>query len=252
MVECPFCETQIEEKYQICPSCDQRVKCKNCGDYLFEGADECYVCGESIAEEDTDTMNTFELREERTEEGGSKKVNIEISNEGMENAGRIVERLFSTGQQFDSTRKIQTEQDDEEQPPPALPPEQEGTEVKGGSEDGEDSVDGSSKDERKESEGEEETPEEEELSSIDARDVDYNYEMTIISLYHLTERGSMDHAKPREIYENIGNIFKRVPFSESSNRGYVSNRKGEFFKQDDDGGYFLTVEGLQRAEKIVS
>jgi hypothetical protein len=243
MAQCPFCESEIEEKYQFCPACDQRVRCENCGEYLLKGKNKCYVCGEPVQEEESGTMNTFELREERTEEGGSREVNIEISNEGMENAGKIVERLFAPGQQFDGTRKMGTEEDSK-QPPPSLPPEQDVSTVE---------------EEEVLDEEEPSTDEDDEdafetvniTQDIDTRDIDNNYEMTIISLYDLTENGDYHHASPSEIYSHVRDIFKRVPFKESSNITYLSKYKGKYFVKDDDGGYYLSEEGLEKAEKII-
>lgn len=191
MAKCPFCQSEIKEKYQFCPSCDQRVRCANCGDYLLEGKDKCYVCGEPVQEEQKSTMNTFELREESTEEGGSREVNIEISNEGMENAGRIVERLFGTGKQFDGTREIRTEPGSE-QPPTPLPPNHEASETEDDSGEEASSMEEESTASSKDSDGgaaKSTSP----MQSIDVRDIENNYELTILSLYDLTE---IDQKKP--------------------------------------------------------
>jgi hypothetical protein len=257
MVECPFCDTEIEEKYVICPSCDQRIRCEECDELLLAGKDKCYVCGEPIHTDDGQEQgtNTFHVEEERDEDSFHRSIDIEVSDEGIQEAARIANHFFGRG-----ARREIPKPEDEENVPEALPPEAEvsDTEVETG--DSEHSTDvHSDEDGAGEPAGpQEDEPSETETSrksDIDIRKIDYNYEKVMLALYDLTEREAGDDAAPPiEVYKHLEEAYGRNTLSKKDVRTTIAqtNYRGEYFEKSDNGGYYLTVNGVNNVESWIN
>jgi hypothetical protein len=97
MSKCPYCETQISEKYNFCLNCERQVKCKCCGELLVVGKSRCLVCGEGIVSQESSQaqMNEFSLEEKQTTKSASRRINARFSNE-IDKAQKIVININET------------------------------------------------------------------------------------------------------------------------------------------------------------
>lgn len=256
MVECPFCSAEIEEKYVICPSCDQRIRCEECDELLLAGKDKCYVCGEPIHTDHGQAQgtNTFHVEEERDKDSFRRSIDIEVSDEGIQEAARIANHFFGRG-----ARREIPKPEDEENIPEALPPEGElsDTEVEAG--DSEHSTDvhsdqggaGESAVVQEDESSGAETPSK---SNIDIRKIDYKYEKIMLSLYDLTEREGGENAVPSiKVYNHLENSYGRNTLSKKDVRSNISHKNYEnYFEKTDNGEYYLTVEGVNTVESWIN
>lgn len=253
MVECPFCSAEIEKKYIICPSCDRRIRCEECDELLLAGKDKCYVCGEPIHSGQGQATNTFHVEEERDEDSFHRSIDIEVSDEGIQEAARIANHFFGRGLRSEIPRT-----EDEETLPQALPPESEVTDTEA-----EDSGPTVSDPSDQSESGESSAPHKAEpteakvpsTSGIDIRKIDYNYEKVMLALFDLTERdGGEDAVPPIEVYNHLEESYGRNTLSKKSVRSNISNMRyrDEYFEKTDDGEYYLTVEAANTVESWIN
>jgi hypothetical protein len=253
MVECPFCSAEIEEKYIICPSCDRRVRCEECDELLLAGKDKCYVCGESVhsGPGQSQGANTFHVEEERDEGSFHRSIDIEVSDEGIQEAARIANHFFGRGARREIPKPA-----DEETAPEALPPEAEVSDTEVDANDSEHSTDvrndqGVSGESALTQEDESSEAETSRRSDIDIRKIDYSYEKIMLALFDLTEReGGKDAVPPIDVYDHLEESYGRNTLSKDSVRSNIShtNYRGKYFEKTDDGEYYLTVEGVNTVE----
>lgn len=91
MPACPYCKSEINEKYNFCLHCDRQVKCTQCEELLVAGKTRCFVCGSPlISQELPETqMNEFTLEEKQTTKSAYRRINGRLTNNAFGQAASL-------------------------------------------------------------------------------------------------------------------------------------------------------------------
>ena len=92
MSNCPYCDTQINEEYNFCLSCERQVKCLECGSYLFKDKSKCLKCGSLVknAQPSSTPMNSFSLEEEQSDSNYSRKINLSFTDAAIDKVSYVL------------------------------------------------------------------------------------------------------------------------------------------------------------------
>lgn len=91
MLTCPYCNTEVGEKYNFCRNCKRQVKCLQCKEPLEVNEVMCFVCGaSSVTESASQTpMNEFTLEEKQTTKSSYRRINGRFSDAFGQNAAGL-------------------------------------------------------------------------------------------------------------------------------------------------------------------
>ena len=91
MFACPYCNTEVNEKYNFCRNCKRQVKCTQCKEPLEVNEVMCFVCGSSSVSQEVPQapMNEFTLEEKHTTKSSYRRINGRFSDAFGQNAGGL-------------------------------------------------------------------------------------------------------------------------------------------------------------------
>ncbi|NOK61364.1 MAG: hypothetical protein GFH27_549305n133 [Chloroflexi bacterium AL-W] len=95
-MKCPYCTSDVPEKYNFCLTCQRQVKCLNCKESLLPEKNKCFVCGIVIgASQSSQTpMNEFTLEEKQTRTSAYRKINGRLSDNAIGEAATLFSGLY--------------------------------------------------------------------------------------------------------------------------------------------------------------
>jgi hypothetical protein len=91
MFACPYCNTEVNEKYNFCRNCKRQVKCTQCKEPLEVNEVMCFVCGSSSTSQEASQapMNEFTLEEKQTTKSSYRRINGRFSDAFGQNAAGL-------------------------------------------------------------------------------------------------------------------------------------------------------------------
>lgn len=129
-MECPYCQTPLEEEDNFCPSCYKQGRCLECEKALKADAPRCLACGTATKDSQVTgvpaVMNTYRLSEKVTETTAEREIIVSVSDRAIESGTDFLRgggmRLPLNGGQLAIPRK------DSGEPVALIPLEAESTE----------------------------------------------------------------------------------------------------------------------------
>jgi hypothetical protein len=89
---CPFCNSQVEDKYNFCTNCEKQIKCVFCSEALIPNKSKCFKCGKSPESDIPSTMNEFTLEEKQSRGSSSRSVKGKLSDSAITSVAALLSR----------------------------------------------------------------------------------------------------------------------------------------------------------------
>lgn len=83
--KCVYCQSDLDDRYNFCLTCNQQVKCTNCNGELVRDKTFCFHCGQPLVSQTVyrGQANEFTLEEKQTKSSSHRRINGHFSDEAF-------------------------------------------------------------------------------------------------------------------------------------------------------------------------